>query len=259
MKKQVLLSTYSLTKEIIASRYPQSRVSLFWAVFQPVMMLCLYSFIFGIVFNVRWSTEIDNIYSFALVLFLGLIFHNCLVENIMSGATLFSKYGNGIKKMNLSPHMLVIAQANANFAFLLLNFAVFFVCFLFLIGPVLLDISVALATFGVFYLFNILVVYLSSIFFTFSKAAQNLLNIVPLVLIFISPVLYPISAVPEQFRGYLYWNPMTLIIQNIRSSFFVGVDANPFGLLILAGLCCFSFLSFRSISRFFLRYLPDVI
>ena len=192
MNRQIFSANYSLTKEIIASRYPQSRVSLFWAVLQPVVMLCLYSFIFGIVFKVRWSSEIDSIYSFALILFLGLIFHNCLVENILSGANLFVRYGNGIKKMNLSPHMLVVALANSNFAFLLLNFCVFLICFLFLIGPVRINIPLVLATFAVFYIFCILVVYISSIFFTFSKASQNLLQIIPLLLIFASPILYPI-------------------------------------------------------------------
>ena len=79
------------------------------------------------------------------------------------------------------------------------------------------------------------------------------------ILMFLSPLFYPASALPEAFRGLLHLNPLTGIIENTRTVLFAGTapDWTVLGLQILVGLL-FAALSLRLL-RFLRTGFADIV
>ncbi|MFL1818869.1 ABC transporter permease, partial [Pantoea agglomerans] len=67
---------YTLTRREVISRYRGSVLGLLWSFFTPVLMLVVYTFIFSVVFQAKWSEGHTSKSSFALLLFSGLIIFN---------------------------------------------------------------------------------------------------------------------------------------------------------------------------------------
>ena len=66
----------------ISSRYRGSILGVIWSLITPILMLCIYTFVFKYIFNARWQTPSADgeVLSFAMVLFLGLIIHGMIAD-----------------------------------------------------------------------------------------------------------------------------------------------------------------------------------
>ena len=62
----------------LAARYRGSFLGYFWTFANPLLMLAVYTFVFGIVFKARWSDmlPVDNTGSFAVIMFCGMTVFN---------------------------------------------------------------------------------------------------------------------------------------------------------------------------------------
>ncbi|EPG2867775.1 ABC transporter permease, partial [Pluralibacter gergoviae] len=88
-----------LAKRDIDSKYKGSLMGGFWAIVNPVIMLCVYSFVFSEVFKAKWGTLEGGKGTFAVVLFAGLIIFNFLAECLSRGPVLFTSNVNYVKKV----------------------------------------------------------------------------------------------------------------------------------------------------------------
>lgn len=247
------------TLELIKDKFPNRKFSFFWAIIQPMVMFALYVSVFGLIFKAKWSTEINDMSSFALLLFVGLCFHNCLVDGITSSSTLFFRYANGLKKLNMKPLFLVAAQANANFVIFLVNFLVFTAGFLFLKGvPPALIVFLPLVLM-IFYIFTFLIIQISSVVFVFDARLKNFLPFIPTFLLFLSPIFYSLEIIPSEQRFLVYFNPLATLIQGTRALFFDGIHYNITALLLLFLICTIMLYLIQNLFKFFASRLPDVL
>jgi len=69
----------------------------------------------------------------------------------------------------------------------------------------------------------------------FIRDVGQTINIITTVLMFLSPVFYPLDAVPERFRSIILLNPLTFIIEQSRAVLIWGDLPNWSGLLIYSG------------------------
>jgi lipopolysaccharide transport system permease protein len=91
---------WQMAKRDVIGRYRASIVGLAWSFFNPVLMLCVYTFIFAGVFKARWSTEADESkVAFAIVLFAGLIVHGIFSECINRAPGVVLANVNYVKKV----------------------------------------------------------------------------------------------------------------------------------------------------------------
>ncbi len=68
---------WQLTKRDVMGRYRGSMMGLLWSLFNPILMLAVYTFVFSVVFQARWGGgEHTSKAEFALILFAGLITFN---------------------------------------------------------------------------------------------------------------------------------------------------------------------------------------
>lgn len=211
-----------LTRRDIAARYQGSAAGLLWAFFSPVLLLLVYTFVFGFVFKARWmGAETDRSF-FALNLFAGMIVHGFLAECVVRAPGLMQQHTNFVKRIVFPLWLLPLVPLTSALFHTVVSFLVLLVAHSLIVQTLhwqllalpLLIIPFVLFLTGLLWLFAAL-----GVFF------KDLAQIIPLlvtVLMFMSPVFYPAEALPEGIRPIMYMNPLTPAIETLRGVLFAG-------------------------------------
>lgn len=234
-----------MAKRDVISRYRGSFAGLMWSFFNPLLMLVIYTFVFGVIFKARWNAQISGHFQFAVVLFAGLNINTMFSECANKAPTLIIQNTNFVKKivfpleslswstlgaalfhLFVSTVVLLIISALINHAipWTVLLFPVVVVCFLpFVAGTIWL-----LASLGVFL-----------------RDLQQAMTIITTALMFLAPILYPMTMIPEQYRLLMYLNPLTVVAIASQDTLVLGHVPNwlHLGIYLLAS-CIFAWLAF---------------
>lgn len=213
----------ALTKRDIAARYRGSLIGIFWSFVNPVLMLSVYTFVFGVVFKARWGGGGESKTEFALVLFAGLMVYNFFSECLIKAPGLVVSNANYVKKvvfpLEILPWVLIgsaLFHTMVSFTVWLLFYAILFgapqvTIFLF---PVVV-VPLVLVAMGAAWALASLGVYLRDI--------SQFIGVLTLMLMFLSPIFYPATALPEKARQFLFLNPLTPAVEESRQVLFWGV------------------------------------
>jgi lipopolysaccharide transport system permease protein len=227
-----------LTKREIIGRYKGSVIGLAWSLFNPILMLMVYTLVFSEIFKSRWPSAAgtNSKTEFALALFVGLIVLNFFSEVINKAPNLILNNVNYVKKVVFPLEILpVVSICTALFhcfvslSVLLIAFALFngFVYGTAILVPLIL-LPFLVLTLGLSWLLASLGVFLRDVGQTIGSITT--------VLMFLSPVFYPISAVPERYRPIVQMNPLTFIIEQSRDVLIWGKGPDWSGLGIYFGI-----------------------
>ena len=203
----------------VVGRYRGSVMGLAWSFFHPVFMLTVYTLVFSEIFGMRWGAAPGelNKAQFALILFAGLIVHALFSEILNRAPGLILGNANYVKKvvfpLETLPAISVLAalfHAAVSLVVLQLAFVVLHADWHLtaLLVPLVLAPLLVLAL-GLAWMLASLGVYLRDI--------GQTMGIVTSVLLFLSPVFYPMSAVPERYQVFILANPLTFIIEQARA------------------------------------------
>ena len=221
-----------MTKRDVVGRYKGSAFGLAWSFFNPVLMLIVYTFVFSEIFNARWGGlgGDDSKTQFAVVLFVGMIVQSLFSEVLNRAPSLILSNVNYVKKVVFPLEILpVIAMGAALFhglvslCVLLAAFALFngYLQWTAVFIPLVL-MPLVILTMGFAWMLASIGVFLRDV-------GQTIV-IITTVLMFLAPVFYPITAVPERFRPFIMANPITFIIEQAREVLIWGHLPNWMGL-----------------------------
>jgi len=229
------LITASAKREVLG-RYRGSMMGLLWSFFNPLFMLAVYTFVFSVVFKARWNMESDSKTEFALVLFAGLIVFNLFGESIIRAPAMVLNNPNYVKKVVFPLEILPVVTLLSALFHGLISLGVWLLAYLLFFGlphatvlylplvilPLLLfvmGLSWGLASLGVFL-----------------RDVSQFITTVITVLMFMTPIFYPVTALPEEFRQWLYLNPITPVIEQARDVLYWGKhpDFSLLGIYTLA-------------------------
>lgn len=239
----------------VLERYRGSMLGLIWSFAHPLLMLLVYMFVFGIVFQIKWGVEHDDNIQFGVVLFAGLVVHALFTECLVRAPNLVRANTHFVKKVVFPLEILAVTSVGTalfhtavSLAILLIfNTVVHFqfhwtIVFL----PVVL-IPLVVLSLGVSWFLASLGVFLRDV--------THIVGILATVLLFLSPIFYPLSAVPEVVRPLIYLNPLTVIVEQLRNVVIWGKAPDWIDLLVyflLAALCArFGFWWFQRTRRAF--------
>lgn len=223
---------WQLARREVVGRYRGSLLGIAWSFLTPLLMLAVYTFVFSEIFNARWGERATGKGSFAIVMFAGMVVHGLLAEVMVRSPTLVVANANYVKKIVFPLSVLPVSavlSASVHMA----------VSLLILIGAVLMTrgmlpptvlwlpvvlLPLVLLALGIGWMLASLGVYLRDV----SQGAA----IVATMLLFLSPVLYPLDALPESMRGWVAANPLTFVIEQVRAVVLWGESPewNGFGL-----------------------------
>ena len=213
---------WALTVREILGRYKGSALGLFWSFVTPVLMLVVYTFVFSVVFKARWNGADHSKSAFALVLFAGLMVFNLFGECVTRAPGLIIANANYVKKVVFPLEVLpLVAVASALFH-LLVSLLVWLVAYVALIGippvtalllPIVL-LPLLLLAVGTSWLLASLGVFFRDI--------NQIIGILITALMFLSPIFFPASALPQDYQVLLLLNPLTPIIESVRAVLIFG-------------------------------------
>lgn len=212
----------ALAKRDVVGRYRGSFLGLFWSFFNPLLMLAVYTFVFSVVFQARWGVGSESKTEFALVLFIGLIVFNLFAECFVRSPGLILANVNYVKKVIFPLEVLPFVTLGSAIFHTLISLFVWILAYTVFFGiphvtvfyfP-LIVIPLAFFILGVSWALSALGVYLRDL--------SQVVGILSTVLMFLSPIFYPVTAIPESYRIFLYANPLMLSIEQARAVMFFG-------------------------------------
>lgn len=229
---------HKLTRMDVAARYKGSFLGLGWTFFNPLLMLTVYTFVFSFVFNARWGgSTSDSRSEFALVLFAGLLVHGFFAEVLNRAPSVVLNNTNYVKKVIFPLEVLPIATLLGAVFHTAISVCVLSIAFLALngflhvtalLGPLIL-LPLAMFSLGCAWFLAALGVYVRDI--------GQAIGILTTVLLFMSPVFYPMSILPEVMQWVmLLCNPLTFIIEQTRAVMVFGNLPNWGGLALYTGV-----------------------
>lgn len=212
----------SLVMREVIGRYRGSVMGILWSFINPIFMLAVYTFVFSVVFKARWNSGSDSRTEFALVLFAGLIVFNFFSECINRAPGLILANVNYVKKVVFPLEVLPWVSIGSALFHSAVSLMVWLLAYAAIFGwphatvllmPVVL-IPLLLFTVGLSWALASLGVFLRDV--------SQFIGLATTVLMFLSPIFYPITALPEKYRHLLLLNPMTPAIEQARDFLYWG-------------------------------------
>lgn len=218
---------WQFARREVSGRYRGSLLGFGWAVLNPLLLLAIYTFVFSVVFQMRWDVPVANRAAFALIIYTGMIVHGFFAECMTRAPTLVVDNRNLVKRVVFPLHLLpwsVLLVAGFHY---LVGLCLVLVALLATTGTLpatvaalpLLWVPQALLALGVAYAFAALGVYLRDL--------AQVAGFVALALLFASPVFYPVSAVPERWQFVVALNPLATLIEATRGALVYGTWPAP--------------------------------
>jgi lipopolysaccharide transport system permease protein len=213
-RERGLIST--LIKRDVLGRYRGSALGILWSFFNPLLMLGVYTFVFSAVFRARWQNEGESKTEFALILFAGLLVFNLFSECVIRAPSLVLSNVNYVKKVLFPLEILPLISLGSALFHTAVSTAVWLIFYVLLFGsppltvllfPVVI-LPLLFFVLGLSWLLASLGVYLRDV--------AQVIGIITTALMFLSPIFYPASALPQRYLTFLELNPLTQVIEQTR-------------------------------------------
>ena len=235
-----------MARREVIGRYKGSVMGLLWSFLNPIFMLMVYTFVFSVVFKAKWGSSGDESkMQFAVVVFAWMVVQALFADILNRAPTLILSNVNYVKKVVFPLETLIaIAAGSALFhacasllvllgAFSVLNGSLHWTAvFLPLVFLPLLILSL-----GCGWFLASLGVYLRDV--------GQFVGVLTTVLMFLSPVFFPVSALPAAVQPWILLNPLTFIIEQTRAVVIWGAMPDWSGLAFyLVGASTFAWLGY---------------
>lgn len=228
----------SFVKRDLLARYKGSTVGLFWSVIHPVVMLVLYTFVFSTILKVRVGAG-EGTEQFALYLFCGLLPWNAFAEGLNRATGVIAEHANLIKRVIFPSEILPVYPVIAGMVNELIGFGVL-AGVLLATGHSLMPVLLFLPVILFFQL--VLTTGLAWIIAGTTVFVRDLGQVLGMILtlwVFLTPIFYPPSLVPQALQPLLILNPIHLLVEAYRSLILKGQmpALGPLALLGLVSMC----------------------
>lgn len=213
--KRDLISKF--TWRDVLGRYKGTYLGMIWSLLNPLMTLAVYTFVFGVILKAKFVSGSSGGYgAYALVLFTGIIVFNVFSVCISRAPLLIADKPNYVKRVVFPLEILPVAALGSSLISAGLGFIVLL--------PALVIFSSKIST--TIHMFPFILLPLCALtlgigwflasFGVYIRDVEQVVTVLLQLLFFMSPVIYPLSAVPERFQLLARINPLTTILENAR-------------------------------------------
>lgn len=226
--RKVLASTTVID---IRAKFAGSLLGTFWLLLYPLLLLTAYSFVYIFIFQVRFGTM--NAPTYVLLIFAGLIpflgFTEGLAASIVSVTTNSALLKNTMYPIDIIPAKAVFtSQCTQVVGMVILTVAITF------LGNMTWYALLAIPIWIFQIMFGIGLGWIVSCLNVYIKDLQNVVNLITIFLMMVSPIAYTVDMIPEGLRPFLAWNPLYYFITAYQDCLVVGCFPRGNVVLILA-------------------------
>jgi len=219
-----------LVNRELTLRYKRSVIGIGWSLLNPILTSLVLWYVFSFVF----ASRLPNGQQFAPYLMAGILLYTFFNQSLMQSAESIANNAGVLTKIFIPPQVFAVSSALAgliNFVIGLLPLAL--VCFIsgqsiawtlplvFVIG-----ISLALLSAG-------LGLAISIMFIRFDDT-RNIVNVLLLILMYLTPVFYPVSIMNPTIQKIIHWNPLTSYLDAFRWAFSNNASPTIFSWIYMA-------------------------
>jgi len=239
-----------MARRDVIGRYRGSFIGLMWSFFNPLLMLAVYTFVFGLIFKARWAGQTAGHFEFAVILFAGLNVNSLFAECANRAPTLVVENTNFVKKVVFPLEVLSWTTLGSALFHLLVSTIVLLVFSLIVRGSIPWTVVYFPIVIAVFVPFMAGLIWLLSSLGVFLRDLKQAIGIITIMMMYLSPIFYPIDMIPPRYQRLLYLNPLTLIVQASRDVLVWGRSPNWIYLAVYAiAACLFAWASFAWFER----------
>jgi lipopolysaccharide transport system permease protein len=210
-----------LTRREIRDRLINSSSGWLWLVVTPLMLLAVYGFVFGVIFNARVPENLDMPFVawLAVALWPWLAFS----EGLLRGSQSILANSGLISKVAIPRELLVLSSQSAVFALHMIGYAVVLIAIQFL-GTELTwsGLPYVLLVLITLYLFGLGLGLMLAALQVFVRDLEQILPTLVVFWFFMTPIIYAIEIIPARMAWWLQFNPMTWWVEEIRAGLFIG-------------------------------------
>ncbi|GLQ48027.1 transport permease protein [Dyella lipolytica] len=239
-----------MARRDVVGRYRGSFIGLLWSFFNPLLMLGVYTFVFGFIFKSRWSGQTAGHFEFAVILFAGLNINNMFTECANRAPTLIVENTNFVKKVVFPLEVLSWSTLGSALFHLLVSTLVLLIFSIVVRGSIPWTAVYFPIVVAVFLPFVAGLIWLLSSLGVFLRDLKQAMGIITAMMMFLAPIFYPKELIHPPYQKLLYLNPLTTIVEASRDVLVWGRAPN----WILLGLyatvsCLFAWASFSWFER----------
>lgn len=203
------------------SRYRGTYLGLVWSVLLPLIMVGMYTFVFGSIFKSRWSGGSETSVFFGTALLAGLIPFNFFSDVLVTSAGLINANSNLVKKVVFPLGILPLSRVLASLGHALISLAILAVLAACqgVLGPAWLFLPLLYLPFLVL---CVGLAFLTAAFGVFFRDITHLLTAAVSLCLFLSPIFYGMDAVPASIRPFMSLNPLAIMAEQCRCCLIFG-------------------------------------
>jgi ABC-type polysaccharide/polyol phosphate export permease len=204
-----------LVNRELTLRYKRSVIGIGWTLLNPVLTSLVLWYVFSFVF----ASKLPSGQQFAPYLMAGILMNTFFNQSLMQSADSIASNGGVLTKIYVPPQIFAISSSLAG----LTNFFIglvplTLVCFvagqpLAISAPLVIIVGIALAS-----LTAGLGLALSILFIRFDDT-RNIVSVLLMILMYLTPIFYPVSIMNETMQNIIKWNPLTSYLDIFRWAF----------------------------------------
>ncbi len=217
-------------------KYKQTALGYLWSLLNPILQLALLGTVFSHV--VKWQTK-----DYTLFLFSGILVWNFFSSSLMLGAFCYIESEHFIRKIYLPKLLFPLNKVlfrMVDFLFSLVALSLLALVMGYTLRPTMVLLPPAIVLLFFFVLGLSVVAGVLTVYF---RDVQYLINVGLQMLYFASPILYPITMMPEKLQGVLRANPLCAFLTLFQRIIYDGVAPSPVEWGVAIGVCFLSMLA----------------
>jgi lipopolysaccharide transport system permease protein len=200
----------------VLGRYKGSYLGTLWTFLNPLILLLVFTFVFGVVFQARWGRVAESTAQVALVFFAGLIVFNVFAESVSRSPSLILANANYVKRVVFPLEVLSVVVLVSALFHALVSTVILLLAVLLVLGHLpwtivflpLVAVPLIFLVLGLSWFISALGVYVRDI--------GQFIALFVTALMFLTPIFYPLTAIPQQFRFIYGFNPLSYIVEDAR-------------------------------------------
>jgi len=192
-------------------RYRQSIFGIAWAILQPLSMMLLFTVVFGYVMPVKVAD-----YPAPLFFYCGLLFWSFFASSLNYTIPCLVYNYNLITKIYFPKEILPFAGIAVAFVDLLIASVIFIFLMIFYQIPLTWNACWAIGLISLLLILTTAVSLFLSALNVFYRDVQLASNFIIQLWFFATPIFYSIDKVSPQLKPFLFLNPMTFVVENLR-------------------------------------------
>jgi len=212
-----------LVRRDIAGRYRGSSLGVLWSLINPLLMLAVYTFVFGFVFRSRWGLPgSESKLDFAIALFAGMLPYGIFSECMGRATNLVTSQPNYVKKVVFPLELMAWVALAAALFHALVGLSVLLLAIVLVKGGIPLTALLLPAIWLPLCLLCLGLLWVLSAAGVYQRDLQQIVGAIVTALMFLSPLFFPSSALPESIRPWLAANPLAFPIEASREVLVLG-------------------------------------